>query len=746
MMNKRTNRLAAMILALILTVSMTGCAADEPETTVPIEETAAAVQTETAEAVVPIQEGDYTFRISIDALPENWSPLDWSGSASERILDATAMGLYALIPDETGESYAFQPEMAASAPVDVTVQYAGDSTYGVPEDAQSGYAYQIDLNENAVWEDGTPINADTYIYSMQQLLSTEAKHSRAFTCYSEQLRIVNAYSLYMQDQIGKDSCYSLADAGYSSINEAMNDGQKVFYLDMTGFWKLDCGWQSIDSEIQFRDEAVDEDMDEAYVSAKYLYETYLADGAPYAAYQAVFVGIPDRKIQPSEWEDVGFLKTGEYQITLVLEQPISAELLQLCLTDNWLVYPERYERWGSDYGTSVETYVSYGPYKLESMDDSGFLLVRNDSWYGYSDGMHQGQYQPTAISCRLFEDQALALEAFENGELDTVTVSNQHEGLLLEDQTYVSKLSFNISKTMLNLRQSEGINKNLLSYQDFRAAISRSIDRTAFVEYCVPVNDPALGLLGDAFILDVSTAQTYRQSEYGTQVLTKLYGADGTGYDVQAAADLFQKAYDAALENGDIQENDTVELEFLVYSEAQVYTDIITFLQDAIDTATAGTSLENRVRIVKTVDPDYYQTAKNGEFEIILSTWGGNAADPYGIMSCYCDNSKCFEFGFDPSRENCSIELNGTVYTKTYRGWYESLVNGKYAAADSEIRNTILAGLEYSLLAEYNCIPLYERNSGILDSDRVVRTLSSSCALIGWGDVRYVNLTVPDFW
>ena len=165
---------------------------------------------------------------------------------------------------------------------------------------------------------------------------------------------------------------------------------------------------------------------------------------------------------------------------------------------------------------------------------------------------------------------------------------------------------------------------------------------------------------------------------------------------------------------------------------------------EALDAAAEDTSLEGRIRVVLKADPDYYDTARTGQFEIILSTWGGSEADPYSILSCYCDRDKAFEFGFDPSKEFCTLTLDGASVTKTYRGWYESLMNGKYRDAEPSLRLHILSGLEYSLLTEYACIPLYERNLSFMDSGRLRRPVEEAVPLLGFGGIRYARFTEDD--
>ena len=50
--------------------------------------------------------------------------------------------------------------MAADFPTDVTSEYAGNETYGIPADATEGYAFRIPHRQAATWKmvlQSTPI-------------------------------------------------------------------------------------------------------------------------------------------------------------------------------------------------------------------------------------------------------------------------------------------------------------------------------------------------------------------------------------------------------------------------------------------------------------------------------------------------------------------------------------------------------------------------------------------------------------
>ena len=145
--------------------------------------------------------GKYTYNDWVGTLSENWNPHTYGTSDESYPMDFLTSGLYSFVfNDERNpvagfdpfEGYVIVPEMAASLPVDVTEQIKDEGTFSIPEDATSGYAYTIDLNPDACWEDGTPITAEDYVESMKRLLDPKLRNYRASGYYEGNFCIAGA--------------------------------------------------------------------------------------------------------------------------------------------------------------------------------------------------------------------------------------------------------------------------------------------------------------------------------------------------------------------------------------------------------------------------------------------------------------------------------------------------------------------------------------------------------------------------
>ena len=304
----------------------------------------------------------------MDTLPSSWNPAEADSPEAEFIQDLTGGGMYQI----SHKDKFIQSDLTTNILEDVTTEYSGH--YGVPERAVRNYAYRITLNEKACWDDGTPITADDWLYSIHKMLESGNEST---------LILANAAG-YCKGE-GRKQIVFLADAGYNSVAEAQEAGITEFYVDVEHYWGLGEGWRSAKDITRLKDPAMMLGCSEMYVSAAWLYETYLANERPYAYFQREFVGIAGEGT-PLTLEDVGILKTGSHELVLILEEPEGETSLKMRLADFRLV------REGCSY-RSAEDSASYGPYRVMEVTSDGIRLEKNPNWWG-----KEGQYEQ--ILCR----------------------------------------------------------------------------------------------------------------------------------------------------------------------------------------------------------------------------------------------------------------------------------------------------------------------------------------------------------
>ena len=305
----------------------------------------------------------------MDTLPTGWNPVEADSSEARFIQDLTGGGMFRVsYKDKFIESY-----LTTNMPEDVTAEYAG--TYGIPENALRNYAYRITLNEKACWDDGTPITAADWIYSGQKMLESG----------NETMLILANAAGYRNGETRDPQIIPLKEAGYGSVAAAQEAGITEFYVDVEHYWGLGEGWRSVRDITRLEDPAMTRGYGEMYVSAAWLYDRYLADERPYAYHQGEFLGIAGEGT-PLTLEDVGLIPTGEYELVLILEEPMGEIFLKMALSDFRLV------REGYGYRSQSDS-PSYGPYRVAEVTAEGIRLEKNPNWWGYP-----GEYDE--IRCR----------------------------------------------------------------------------------------------------------------------------------------------------------------------------------------------------------------------------------------------------------------------------------------------------------------------------------------------------------
>ncbi len=559
----------------------------------------AALAEETAEAT-------YTYKSYSTALGSNWNPHSWETNADDAVNSyITSPFVTMSILDSENGVYQWVYEMATSV-TDVTAEHQDDLTkYNVTlqegktaADTTEGFVFEIKLNENAKWQDGTPINADSYIYSMKQLLDSKMKNYRANLYYAGESAVAGGLAYYNSgsdiyapvvpaygegdtpdysyDINTKDaylkldatttftSSYSindLVDMGYvtEDLSVLKSEGNSLGYIKLTEANKPTI-LAALDQFCAAFGISIYSDEAKTVVNEEYLKE---------------FLFCITGQGEVVDYDStVGCYKVDDYTIRYVNAQYIDFNYFLTSLTSNWLVKEDIYEankEMAGDlvttkYGTSLETSSSYGPYMIESLQPSKQIVyTRNPNWYGYEkdengklvaytnylvDGETRQRYITDKIVIDIM-DEAAAKQAFMKGELsdwnvpadDLITYATS-EQLYKVDETYTMSLFFNTGLENLKTMDASKGNTNsvVLSNINFRNAMSLAFDRAEYVTATEGFK-PAYSLMNGLYHYDIynDPYSSYRSSEPAMQAICNLYNvAYGEGTPYATLKDAYQ--------------------------------------------------------------------------------------------------------------------------------------------------------------------------------------------------------------
>ena len=462
------------------------------------------------------------------------------------------------------------------------------------------------------------------------------------------------------------------------------------------------------------------------------------------------------------WDNVGLIKNDDYTLTFILTNPTTE--FYVCYAQGIVpLYEPLYEANKQDtgvikssYGTSADKWISCGPYTLTTYQaDKQIVFEKNENWFGWSDPRFDGLYQTTGITVDFVDEPATRLSLFLQGNSDVVGLrsedietygNSEYTYYVPESYTYV--LTFNTDLEMLQTEDNDTENHSILSLEDFRHAISLSLDRVGFTQ-TLPAAQVGYGLVNYMYICDPDTGELYRDSEWAKKALCELYGVEEesqiTGYDKEAAAALFQAAYDEAISEGILTENQKVVLDYHAWEDSKLYQDQTNFIQASIVAATEGTSLEGKIEVRLVVDEDIYTSCENGLADMAATAWGGADMDPYGIMWCYTDPGANLVYGYDATEHMLTINVDGEDITMDAYSWYVELYEGEWATADIDTRNQILAGMEKGILEWYGQAVLYYYVGASMYSQRIVLGSEEYInSLVGFGGLPYMTYTMDD--
>jgi len=736
-----------------------------------------------------VKQGEYVFNTTYSGTFSEgaWDPLDWQSNLDDQPLAFTSAGFYAFNFNDTYDGYTFDPEMAVAEPEDVTADYAGK--YNVPQGAKKGdgYAYTIKFRDDIKFDNGRSVNADTFIEAYKLLIDARYSNYRATNYEGSNFSIANSASYHYQGQTtlvttskvvtldGLDSC--------NAVDSDANVAEKKYWVN------LDNSFGKTKDEIQaaypeYTNEYFTELGDYINLGSTYAqaYEKYVAlcNWAGLGSYADKFEGwFPDESFvnysypkRDDAWfdENVGLKKIDDYTLLIVVDQSTDVFSFKTQMSSTWLVDPVAYKQYtkeekdgslSTQYNHTPDTSVSYGPYKMSTYTTTEFSLVRNDNWYGYTDGKHEDQYETDKIVYHKVEDDSTILMGFKSGIYDEVSLTSQNvneyltSSQLLDNPTsYTMSLFTNSKKEYLQKLDSEGTTKNavLFANDDFRKAFSFAMNRED-AALAAPGSSASALLLNSLYMSDAEHGLVYRNQPAAKEVYSLVYGEGANdvkdSYSEKLAIDYFNKAYDTVVASGDYTAGTDITFNIGVTNlTSSEYVLLIQNVEKYINNVLPKTQFGNvKFKLIgQGTASQRYGNLLAGKTVLAFCAWGGSTFDPYNFLECYFSKAVNYMPGFDPESETTTININGTDVKKSYYQWFLAVNQGDYSAAKvasgaitAETRVYILSRLEAAYLSLNEIIPLYASGSKGLYSYKVSYPTKTYVTGVGFGGIQYMT-------
>ncbi|MBR2891443.1 MAG: hypothetical protein IKC22_03580 [Bacilli bacterium] len=668
----------------------------------------------------------FTYQGSFSLSPATFNPLQYRSTTDAVPLDYTTLGFYGFTYNADQTGFELAPVMAAADPVDVTALYAVDNKYGI-EGKTSGYAFRIALNRSATWENGEPITSEDYIYTMKELLDPKMGNYRAANYYNASTNIANAKGYFYSGQKGIGE----AEMTYSVFEEAIYD-KLIFRWDLEATNKFIKGWicgngydayvkqgafgpageilpllvNGLGASFSFDDAAV------KALDGKTLAEI-VADPASKTIVDELFAfwcTEPNEELNFFEaeysmpevsFDQVGLIAVDDYTIDIVYDNELAGFYIKysigLPLVNQGLYSKLKVQDengvWSTTYGSSVETYMGYGPYKMtQYIVDQLMVFERNENWFGYQaafadtygsfvaefDGQEHPQYQTSRITLRYVPEIATREQMFLKGELDAfgmtteyfqkykssvrlynATGASTYYGIILSDyDSLVAREAVlnGVEYTPDYKGADKQYNKTILTVTEFRQALTYAIDRNKVVANLYPGGSPATSLYSNLIIADPDKGLSFNSFNETKEAICEFWGvkygegedfatldeayAAITGYDLASAKKLVDVAVDKAIEQGLMGPNTIVRLDYCGSTDSETEKKWYNTFNECFVELFKGTKLEGKFiyDYNTNLGSDFGGAIQSGLADTAWGFgWSGGELDPYDLFQVYVD-------------------------------------------------------------------------------------------------------------
>ena len=746
------------------------------------------------------------------------------------------------ILDSENGVYQWVYEMATSIK-DVTKDHQDDLTkYGstlpagaeTVADVEAGFVFEIALNPKAAWQNGDKITADDYIESMKRLLDSKMRNYRANLYISGESALAGGAAFYNSEApiyapvvpaYGEDDTpdYSF------DLDKAITDGtlyvnvtsdqMTLYNMSLTALNDTYLG--DADMKALFKGLAEDsnpygytkvtaENKDAIFGAiTKLLNNVFgITDEATCANYvkEALFY-YTNTFGEKVEYDTVGCYKVDDYTIRYVTQNYIGINYFLTSCTDTWLVYTELYdslkdttgELVTTTYGTSLDTTMSYGTYKMESLEKGKqVVFVRNENWYGWEkdkngnlysftnfevDGEKRQQYKTTKIVIDVMDETAMK-QLFLKGQLsdwspsaDELSKYTLSDNLYKVDETYTMSFFFNTNLEHLKEMDASKGNTNsvVLSNETFRKAFSLAIDRAEFVT-ATQAYKPAFSLMNSLYYYDIydddkedgidGANTNYRLTEQAMQAIVNLYGVkygEGTpyatlkeahdsitGYNLTEAKALMATALEELVAAGLYTKGAEIKIK-IGWAKGALTSDDnkqVELMNKYINAAASEAGFGKiTLEAVGNIESRYDEVPA-GNYAIGYGAWGGAAFYPFRNFQVYMDPDQ-YDINeaanYDPTVEKITLTVNGEEVTMTWQEWSNCMIgNGAYAAAPNATKLDITAQLEEAFLKTYYRIPLCASTICSMLSFQCEYYTEEYNIMYGFGGMRLMDYKLDD--
>ncbi|MBO4980709.1 MAG: peptide ABC transporter substrate-binding protein [Lachnospiraceae bacterium] len=372
--------------------------------------------------------------------------------------------------------------------------------------------------------------------------------------------------------------------------------------------------------------------------------------------------------------ELGATAIDEKTLQVELNVPVSYFLSLLYFPTYYPVNEEFFNSCGDTFGTSPETVLSNGAFVLDSYEPAAtaFHLTKNENYYDAD------RVKLSGLNYQVIQDSQQALMSYQTGALDTTLVNGEQVDQVKDDPEFMAIGAGYLWYVSPNIA---GVPE--LANQNIRMAMTMAINRDAICED----------------VLKDGSAPTYTAvpPQFATGPDGSDFSADQTKFSDVCAYDAAKAAeyWSTGLSELGITE---ITLDMIVDAD-DAPQKVAQVLKEQWETTLPGLT----VNLVVEPKKQRVEDMQNGDFEVALTRWGPDYADPMTYLGMWITNNSN-NYGFWSNAEYDAIIAECTTGA---------------LCTDAEGRWTRLYDAEKLVMDEAVIFPLYTQCNAEMLSSKV---------------------------
>ncbi|MBE5828943.1 MAG: peptide ABC transporter substrate-binding protein [Butyrivibrio sp.] len=381
--------------------------------------------------------------------------------------------------------------------------------------------------------------------------------------------------------------------------------------------------------------------------------------------------------------ELGVTAVDDKTLEVKLNVPVSYFLSLMYFPTFYPVNQAFYESVGDTFATSPETTLSNGAFVLDDYQPAATAihLTKNADYY------NADSVKLAGLNYQVIQDSQQALMSYQNGDLDTTLVNGEQVDQVKDDpafQAIGAGYMWYISPNIQDVKELANLNiRYAITMALNREAITTDVlkDGSAPTFTAVPM-DFAAGPDGSDFSAD--------QTKF----------SDVCKYDAAAAADYWAKG---------LEELGITELTLTMIHDADdAPIKVAQVVKEQLETTLPGLTVELQQMPKK----ERVQRMQEGEFELGLTRWGPDYADPMTYLGMWVtNNSNNYGFwsnaDYDKIIDECTTGETAMDATARWAALYdaekivmdEAVIFPLYTQCNAELISTDVSGIEFHPVA-----------------------------------------------